>query len=133
MSKTILCTTDLNGSSGQTVQWAVKMAQQLGFHLTILYTYRLVESKKGEVLQMKKRMEEEARLRFKEIEKLYLQNQNIDYDFKVEIGFVEDRIEEHARRNNLSVLVINKNMISYHSESMNELIENIQVPTLVIP
>jgi hypothetical protein len=52
---TILCTVDLSESSKLTLSWAVAMAQQLKGHLTILYTYRLLHYRNGEVLQLKRK------------------------------------------------------------------------------
>jgi nucleotide-binding universal stress UspA family protein len=133
MANTILCTINLPESSKEAVQWAVTMAQQLKVHLTILYTYRLIQSQAGEVVQLKKRIEEDAYKQFLDIEKELLIGRGISYDFRTEIGFIADRIEDHAKKNNLNFLVIDKNVSSRSKETFEELMEHIQVPTLVIP
>lgn len=133
MANTILCTINLPESSKEAVQWAVTMAQQLKVHLTILYTYRLIQSQSGEVVQLKKRIEEDAYKQFLDIEKELLIGRGISYDFRTEVGFIADRIEDHAKKNNLNFLVIDKNVSSRSKETFEELMEHIQVPTLVVP
>jgi len=133
MAKTILCTINLPESSKQAVQWAVTMAQQLDAHLTILYTYRLIQSQSGEVVQLKKRIELEASKQFQDIEKDLLIGKGISYDFRTEVVFVSDRIEDHAKKNNLNFLVIDKNVSTNSKETFEELMEHVHVPTLVIP
>jgi nucleotide-binding universal stress UspA family protein len=133
MVKTILCTIDLSASSKHAIQWAVTLAQQLKAHLTILYTYRLMPAPSGEVVEVKKRMEEDALLQFKQLEKEYLNGKGVSYDFRTEVGFIADRIEDHAKKNNLNVVVMGKNVGSNNSETFTELMENIHVPTLVVP
>ncbi len=132
-TNTILCTIDLSESSKQTVRWAVTMAQQLKIHLTILYTYRLLHYRNGEVLQLKKKMEEEAQKQFISLEKEFLIGKGIQYDFKTEIGFVTDRIEDHAKKNSLSFLVMNKNANESGKETIADLMEHIHVPVLLVP
>lgn len=131
--KAILCAIDFSESTGQTIDWAVTMAQQLDAHLTILYTYRLIQSKGGEIVHLKKNIEEEARQKFQFIEKSHLAQKGISYDFKIEIGFVSDRIEDHARRNTLIFLVIDKNLKTNNNETLEELLEHIDVPMLLVP
>lgn len=133
MAKTILCTIDMSQSSRQAVQWAMKMAQQLRAHLTILYTYRLIQSRGGEVIQLKKQMEAEAQQQFALIEAELLINSGISYDFRTEIGFVSDRIEDHARKNNLNFLVMDKTLTTNSKETIEELMENVRVPMLLVP
>lgn len=133
MANTILCTIDFSQSSRQAVHWAATMAQQLKVHLTILYTYRLIHVPAGEVLQLKRKVEDEARRQFETLEKELLAGKGISYDFKIEIGFVSDRIEDHAKKNELNFLVIDKNISTNSKDTFDELLEHIHVPTLVVP
>lgn len=133
MANSILCTIDLSDSSKPAIRWAVSMAQQLKMHLTILYTYRLLQYRNGEVLQLKRKMEDEARQQFLILEKDLLMGRGVSYDFKTEIGFVTDRIEDHARKNSLSFLVMNKNINESSNETISNLMEHIHVPVLLVP
>ncbi len=132
-SNTILCMVDLSESSRLTLSWAVTMAQQLKSHLTILYTYRLLQYRNGEVLEIKKRMEDNAKAQFQLLEKDLLLGKGISYDFKTEVGFVNDRIENHAKKNSLRFLVMNKNARDSEKDSIGELMDHIHVPVLLVP
>ena len=133
LPNSILCSIDMSSSSKLAILWAVKIAQQLNVHLTILYTYRLLQYRNGEVLLLKKKMEDEAQEHFLSFEKELLTGKGISYDFKTEVGFVADRIEDHAKKNRLSFVVMNKNVSVNGKESIDELIEHVDVPVLLIP
>jgi len=111
----------------------VAMAQQLKCHLTILYTYRLLHYRNGEVVQLKKTMEDEAKQRFQLLESEFLVGKGISYDFKTEVGFVNDRIENHAKKNSLRFLVMNKNSSDSEKDGIRELMDHIHVPVLLVP
>jgi len=102
-------------------------------HLSILYTYRLIQPRSGEIINIKKVMEHEARQKFELLEKDFLQNSGIVYDFKVEVGFISDRIEDRAKNNALDFVVMDKTMRSNSNESLEELLEHIHVPMLLVP
>ena len=133
MSKTILCTIDFSQSSRQTLRCAATLARDLQAHLTILYTYRLIRVKNDEVFERKKKIEEEAAQNFITIEKELLKDIGISYDFKTEVGFVADRVEAYGRKNPIGFLVIDKNMTVDSKEAFDELMENMQVPMVIVP
>ena len=132
-TSSILCTIDFASSSREAVQWAVQLATQLNAHITILYTYRLIQYRPGEALQLKRDIESWASHQFMALEKELLEGKGVSYDFKVEIGFVADRVEDYAKKNPLNVLITNKNLHNGGRESFDELIEQIRVPLLVVP
>lgn len=131
--KTILCTIDFSQSTQHSLEWAVSMARQLRAHLSILYTYRLIQLRNGEIVHLKKGIEQEARQKFEALEKQYLSGEGISYDFKIEVGFVSDRIEDRAKKNSLDFVVMDKSMRTNSNESFEELMEHIHVPMLVVP
>ncbi len=133
LPSSILCSIDLSSSSKPAIQWAIKIAQQLNVQLTILYTFRLLHYRNGEVLLLKKKMEDEAQEQFLSYEKELLIGKGISYDFKTEVGFVADRIEDHAKKNTLCFVVMNKNVSVNGKEIIDELIEHIHVPVLLVP
>lgn len=130
--KTILCTVDFSSSSRTSLLWAVSMARQLRAHLSILHTYRLIQNRSGEIVEQKKILEQEARHKFEQLERECLKDQGISYDFKIEVGFTSDRIEDHARKNPFDFVVIERNKRT-NSETFEELIEHIHVPMLLVP
>ena len=109
MKHEILCTIDFSEASRRALSWSIELAKQLESHITILYTYRLNKHSEA-AITMKKKIEEEATLNFGEIEKELLTGTGIKYEFKTEIGFVADRVEEHAKKKNIGFLVMGKGM-----------------------
>jgi len=133
MAKTILYTTNFSNSSNHALKWAVTLAKQLKAHITILYTYRLIKSQNGEVIQMKKKIEEEALRNFATLEHDLLTNQNISYDFRMEVGFMNDRVEHFTRKVPINFLVMDREMSTENRESFDELVEHITVPLVIVP
>lgn len=82
---------------------------------------------------MKKKMEEDARNNFAIVEKEFLMNQGISYDFKTEVGFVIDRVEDYARNGGIGFLVMDKNMSTGNKEMFNDLLEHLKVPLVIVP
>lgn len=109
------------------------MARQLRAHLTILYTYRLIQPRSGEIFNQKKVIEQEAKQKFEVLERDYLANTGVSYDFKIEVGFITDRIEDRAKKNTLDFVVMDKTMRANSNESLEELMEHIHVPLLFVP
>jgi hypothetical protein len=133
MAKSILCTIDFSEGSRQALSWAVGIALELNMHLTILYTYRLIQSPNGNVVQLKKQLEEDAARNFTQLEKDLLLGRQLSYDFRTEVGFMADRVENHTRQHAISFLVMDKNMSSSSKESFDELFEHIHVPLVIVP
>ena len=128
----ILCATDFSVSSKEAMKWSIKLAEKLKTHLTILYTYRLLKQN-GEALDFKKKMESEAIKNFGLLEKELLSGKTISFDFKIEVGFIDDRIEEHSRTNKLSFLVMGKGMTLRNKETFDELIDHLHTPLVIVP
>lgn len=132
MKHEILCTIDFSEASTRALRWSIELAKQLESHITILYTYRLNKHSEA-AIPMKKKIEEEARSNFNEIEKELLTGTGVKYEFKTEIGFVADRVEEHAKKKNVGFLVMGKGMTIGSKETFDELLEHLQVPLIIIP
>jgi universal stress protein A len=131
--KTILCTIDFSQSTRHSLEWAVALTRQMRAHLTVLYTYRLIQPRSGEIVHLKKVIEQEAHQKFEALEKEYLADKGVSYDFKIEVGFVTDRIEDRIKKNLLDFVVMDKPMRSNGNESFEELMEHIHVPMLLVP
>jgi hypothetical protein len=133
MPRSILCTIDFSQSSRQVVRWSVTLARELQAHLTLLYTYRLVHVKGQNALQLKKKMEDDALQNFGSLEKEMLTGTGISYDFKSEVGFIADRVEDHVKKNAIDFLVMNKNISEESKEAFEELVEHLQIPMIIVP
>ncbi len=133
MSNGILCTVDFSRGSEDAVKWAISLATQLGCALTILYTYRLTKNIEGDVVAYKKKIEREAADKFAKWETELLKPAGIKYKFKIEIGFMADRVEDHAKKNAVSFLVMDRNMSKQNRETFNDLVEHVNVPLVIVP
>jgi K+-sensing histidine kinase KdpD len=133
MDNTILCTIDFSEASKDVLRYAVNLSKQFKSHITVLYTYRLFNSQNGALIEMRKKMEESAKQNFTMLEKEILAGSGVSYDFKVEVGFVSNRVEEYAKKNGVSFLVMGKKMNGSSKESFDELAENLNVPLVIVP
>lgn len=132
-SFTILCVIDFSESSRHALQWAVSMAERFPAHLVILYTFRLLQSKSTEALQTKRGMEEQAMNNFALLEKELLQSKAFTYEFRTEVGFVNDRVEDHLKKNVIQLLVAGKKVSVDNRETFDILMEDIQIPLVIVP
>lgn len=133
MTNGILCTVDFSESSKNALRWSVSLAKLLKTRLTILYTYRLLNSHNGEAVEFRKKTEDDARQKFSFFEKEILEGCGVRYEFKIEVGFISNRVKDHAKKNGVSFLVMGNKMSSTNKESFDELAENIQVPLVIVP
>ena len=132
-SNRILCAVDFSESSLHALRWATGLARQFDEHLTILYTYRLVKPTHGHALEMKKKIEEDSLQHFQLLEKEYLADPLLSYDFQMEIGFMADRITDQLRHNHISFLVMDKSMHTANKEMFDELVDRISIPLVLVP
>jgi nucleotide-binding universal stress UspA family protein len=133
MDNTILCTIDFSEPSKDVLKYAVNLSKQFNSHITVLYTYRLLNSFNGEVVEIRKKIEAQAKQDFSVLEQEVLVGSGVSYDFKIEVGFVSNRVKEYAKKNGISFLVMGKKMNGSNKESFDELAENIQVPLVIVP
>jgi hypothetical protein len=128
----ILCTLDFAESPHNALRLAISLAKQLKAHLTILYTFRLIKMPFDEAVGFKKKMETEAIENFNLLEKEFLKESGLTYDFKSEVGFVAHRIEDLIRKQTIDFLIIDKNMPG-NKEALDELIAKVSVPMILVP
>jgi len=133
MNNNIICATDFSESSKDALRWSISLASQLKSHLTILFTYRLLNAHGGEITELKKNIEKNAAENFTRIEREFLAGKEISYDFKIEVGFISNRVRDHARKNATSLLVVGSGDSSAIRESIDELVETIQIPLVIVP
>jgi Universal stress protein family len=129
----ILCVVDFSEASHRALRWTVKIARCLDTHVTVLYTFRLTQSKNGEALSLKRKKEEEAVIQFRAMENDLLIGKDLSYDFRTEVGFFTDRIEDYIAKNTIQLLVIGKTLPEGNKETFEELIKNLQIPLVIIP
>ncbi len=133
MAKSILCAIDFSESSVNALKWAAEFSSRFKCHLTVLYPYRLLATTKEDVIKVKKENEEIAIRKFTSLETDYLNGKVMSFDFSAEVGFLADRIEDHLRKNSILILVIGKHMNSSSQENLDDLINKVKVPVVVVP
>lgn len=133
MPKSILCAIDFSESSLNALKWAAELSSKFNSHLTVLYPYRLIQSSKEDVVEIKKKNVELATRKFEALENDYLNGKVTSFEFSPEIGFLSDRVEDHLRKNSILLMVIGKHMNTNSQENLDDLINNVKVPVVVIP
>ena len=133
MNKCILCPIDFSESSATALKWAAELSSKLNYHLMVLYPYRLLQLTNDDVVHLKKKNEEHASKKFADLEKHYLKGKNISFEFSPEIGFVNDRVDYHLKKEAIAMLVISKHLNLQGNETQEDFIRNANVPVLVVP
>ena len=129
----VLCLVDFSGSSEEALRTSIQYAVKNAARLIILYPYRLTTSVKNEnLVKLKRDIEQEALRNFEKISNL-LDGTNVEYEFRSEVGFLTDRIQEQLRRNNIKIIIINKELAVQSNEALNDLIPNLTVPLIAVP
>lgn len=82
---------------------------------------------------MKRKKEEDAITNFTSLEKRMLEGKAVSYDFKTEVGFITDRIEDYSRKNSIHFLVLGNHLVETNKETFDELVKNIEIPLVIIP
>src|SRR5436190_9206158 len=134
----ILCAVDFSASSINALEWAVDVAKKTHSKLTIMFCYRLIAAFDDEdTLDLKKNMEKDARLKFKELEKQYIKGQPFPYTFTTEVGFYHFRIEMFVRINPVGLIVLGSSIVQQFDENKNlgfdAFLKASKVPVVVVP
>jgi nucleotide-binding universal stress UspA family protein len=133
MMKGIICTVDFSESSRDALKWSVSLAKLLNASLTVLYTYRLLNSANGEATDLKTQIEDNARKNFAALERDILSGCGVPYEFKVEVGFVSNRVKHYAKNDAVSFVVMGNKMNTSNKETFDELAEAMAVPLVIVP
>lgn len=128
----LLYVTDFSESAMRALPWAISESLKHGLQLSILYPYRLDQSKrKDNVVLSKKELEAGAMDMFDRLLAGPLHDSQVSFDFRVEVGFLRDRIAESIRKHQVVMLVMGSSMVD--AESFSELITEVDVPVVIVP
>jgi nucleotide-binding universal stress UspA family protein len=133
MNNVTLCTIDFSDASKNVLNCAVQLSKQSNSHITVLYAYRFLAGQGEEPLEARKRIEANAKQKFLALERDILLRSGISYDFKIEVGFVSNRVKEYAKANGVNYLVMGNTMNATSRESFDELVEKIHIPLVIVP
>jgi len=130
----ILGIIDFSESSKDILKWAIAMAAKLKVHLTILHPYRLNQlDKKENMVGLKRKLDVDAFKNFEVLANGLLSKQKISFDFRSEVGFIQDRVQDYAQRNTILFLVIGADQVTANHDTLEEMVREIGVPMVVVP
>lgn len=134
LTSTVLVVTDFSEASKEALRWAGHLAHDHNANLKVLYPYRLNQLKgKDDLGQARKNIEIEARNTFTQMAESVFKNGHTKYDFEAEVGFINDRIYSHTSKNEVLVIVISKGLANRNREAVNELLDHLRTPLLIVP
>jgi nucleotide-binding universal stress UspA family protein len=130
----VLVLTDFSEGSKEALRWAEHLATHHNANLKVLYPYRLTQmSGKEDVFQIKRDIEVEAKNDFAKIAESVFKDRIPPYDFKAEVGFLNDRVYSYTRKSEILMVVINKKMANTNREALDELLDKLRTPLLIVP
>ena len=133
MHNVILCTVDFSEGSKDALTYAVRLSKKFKSHITVLYTYRLLTTLDEDPLDIRTRVEQKAQREYALLEKEVLAGSRVPHDFKIEVGFVSNRVKEFAKANIIVFLVMSNRMNASSKESFDELADKVHVPLVIVP
>ena len=135
MDSTILCVIDFSEASREALLQSIRLAQLYNSKLTVLYPYRLtqVNHDRDDPSQLKKSIDSDALQSFSRMTSEILEKSGIAYEFRPEVGFINDRVYAFSKKNKIGMVVMSKRMVSANRDAFNELLSQIQVPLLILP
>lgn len=129
----VLCVIDFSSTSEDALRAAIPAAERNHARLMIIHPYRLNHAGSMEdQVKMKRAIEEESRQNFRKLSHV-LNDVTIPFDFRPEIGFLTDRVQEHLKKANIILLIMSRELAKASRESLMELLPQIDIPILIIP
>jgi hypothetical protein len=135
MDSTILCVIDFSEHSKDALLQSIRLAEWYHCRLTVLYPYRLTQLKpdSDNISQLKKSIDADAVQSFTRMTSEILQKSGIPYEFRPEVGFINDRVYAFSKKHKIGMVVMSKRMTIVNRDAFNELLTQIQVPLLILP
>lgn len=113
---------------------AISMAEKIKVPITILHPYRLNQiERKEDIVSVKKKLDNDALENFRILSDGLFKNKKISFDFRAEVGFVRDRVQDYARKNNILFLVMGFDLIARDKEVIEEVLKETETPVVVVP
>jgi nucleotide-binding universal stress UspA family protein len=138
MKDHILYAIDFSESSVRSLQWASKLANDMGAHLAVLFSYRLTQTGKlSELRAFKRKTEEEAKEKYLALCESLNIKENPAQSFITEIGFYSDNIENFVRKNPSTLVVLSETMANeiydHTGQNLIQFLKQLNVPLLIVP
>lgn len=133
----ILCVIDLTDATLPVMEVAAKMARSSGAILSVLFPFRLIEDGyQGKITSLRSSLEKKAAEKFQAFRSRVGAMDQLDYQFRPEVGFVGDSIQSSVIENKPEMIVIGQHMASTvetNGMSLYELIKNSRLPFVIVP
>lgn len=130
----VLVLTDFSKASNEALRWARWLAANHKANLKVLYPYRLTRLTTSEnAFQIRKTIELDAKNTFSKVAETVFNDDTPNYDFRAEVGFLNERVYSHTRKEEVLLVVVSAAMAIANKEGLNELVENISSPLLIVP
>lgn len=130
----ILCVIDFSEASQEALRTAIDIAGSTSSMLKILYPYRLKQRRNiSDLSQWKKNIESDASNNFSRMTSALLKESNVLYEFKAEVGFVEDRVEAFTGKHQVGLVVISSELAFQGDGVFLQILERLNCPLLVVP
>ena len=116
---------------------ALEMAHQYKTKVIGLFAYRLVQPASGTVSDYRKSVEKQARDEFQQMIQQMHFNGSVNYEFRSEIGFLTDRIDDYLQKSEVGMLIMSQDMADSINEhkglTLQHFLHSLKVPLLIVP
>jgi len=130
----VLCIIDMTDDARTALQAAINIAESSNSRLTVLYAYRLNQPRNvTDVTQWRKTIDADATNNFTRIYSTRLHDSGISWEFKPEVGFINDRVEAFLKKNEVGIIVVSSELSRCNKDAFFHILENLDTPLLIVP
>jgi hypothetical protein len=134
--KSVFCAIDFSETSLQVLRLASQQAEIRGGKVIVLYSYRLVQSADKPVAEYRKAVELGAKENFQTLAQSLTGKEQALLDFRMEIGFLTDRIEFYAQKGEIDLIVLSTEIANQYDEhsgiSLIDILNSLKIPVMVV-
>lgn len=130
----ILCVIDFTEASKIALQVALDIASSAKSRLSVLYPYRLTKPMNvSDVAQWRKSIDLDATNSFTRMTSSLFKESGVAWDFKPEVGFIDDRVEAFTEKNNVGIIVMSSELSRTNNEALIDMLDRLTCPLLIVP
>lgn len=134
IGSSILCVIDFSEASHEALKAAVGVAGSTGSRLSVLYPYRLNQPRNvPDLATWRKSIDADATSNFYRMTTNLFKETNVLWEFKPEVGFLNDRVEAFVQKNNVGLVVISTELSKASHEAFIHMLENLKCPLMIVP
>lgn len=134
VGSSILCVIDFTEASRSALQVALDVALKMKSKLSVIYPYRLIQQRNvPDLAQWKKSIDVDATNSFIRMTSALLKESGVTWDFKPEVGFIEDRVEAFTEKHNVSLVVMSSELCRANKDTLTDMLDRLKCPLLVVP